>query len=230
MAQNSYNQFCPIAMACEILEPRWTLLIMCEMWSGSQRFNEIRRGVPRMSPTLLSKRLKEMEARGLISRRENADSGLVTYKITPVGNELGPIVRALGQWAHKNVDTEVTLEHLDARLLMWNIRRNVDRNALPLSRKVTIQFTFPELESEQKSYWLIAKPGCDVDICWSDPGFDVDLYVNAQLRAMTSAWLGFSKLEKKIDNDQINLIGDEALANSIGSWLVQSSLASCQPS
>ncbi|WP_415155422.1 winged helix-turn-helix transcriptional regulator [Maritalea sp.] len=227
MSQNSYNQFCPIAMACEILEPRWTLLIMCEMWSGSMRFNEIRRGVPRMSPTLLSKRLKEMEVRGLITRREDGVTGAVTYKITPVGNELGPIVHALGQWAHRNVDSEVTLEHLDARLLMWNIRRKVDRNALPMKQKTTIQFMFRELETEQPSYWLIAKPGCDVDICWSDPGFDVDLFVSAELKAMTSAWLGLSRLEKEIDDQKIELIGDELLASTIGTWLVRSTLAGC---
>ncbi|MCZ4273946.1 helix-turn-helix domain-containing protein [Maritalea porphyrae] len=227
MSQNSYNQFCPIAMACEILEPRWTLLIMCEMWSGSMRFNEIRRGVPRMSPTLLSKRLKEMEVHGLISRREDGVTGGITYKITPVGNELGPIVHALGQWAHRNVDTEVTLEHLDARLLMWNIRRKVDRHALPMHQKTTIQFMFPELENEQTNYWLIAKPGCDVDICWNDPGFNVDLFVSAELKAMTSAWLGLSRLEKEIDDQKIDLIGDEHLASTIGNWLVRSSLASC---
>ena len=61
MSNESYHHFCPIAKACEILEPRWTLLVLCELLNGATRFNDIRRGVPSMSPTLLSKRLKEME-------------------------------------------------------------------------------------------------------------------------------------------------------------------------
>ena len=225
MTQSSYKQFCPVAMACEIIEPRWTLLIMCEMSSGSTRFNEIRRGVPAMSPTLLSKRLKEMEVRELITRDTNPKTGNIDYRIAPKGEELLPIIFALGQWAHRNVDSDVTLENLDARLLMWNIKRNVDTRVLPAEKRTTIQFIFPELEKGQKNYWLTSKPGSETDICWSDPGFDVDLFVTSDLKALTSAWIGLSKLESEISADRINLIGDKFLVNNIGTWMRQSAFS-----
>lgn len=224
MPQHSYNQFCPIAKACEVLEPRWTLLIMCEMWSGSSRFNEIRRGVPGMSPTLLSTRLKGMEDLGLITREENSSNGNIDYKITPIGNELSPIVFALGKWAHRNIDAEITLEKLDAKLLMWNVRRKIDISQFTPTKKI-IQFIFSELDKDKRNYWLIAKPGCAVDLCTKDPGFDVDLYIKADLKALTSVWLGLSDLEDHVRDKNIILIGDEKLVSSIDHWMVRSPFA-----
>ena len=227
MAHDGYNQFCPVAKACEVLEPRWTLLLLCEMWAGSTRFNEIRRGVPGMSPTLMSKRLREMEERGLIVRTENRATGDINYTTTNIANELETIVHALGEWAHRNVDAEVTLENLDARLLMWNIRRKIDPGALPLSRRTVIEFSYPELPKDDRSYWLIAKAGMPVDLCSMDPGFDVDLFVSADLKAMTSAWMGLSSLKAEINQGSISLVGDPLLAASVDSWLVRSSYARC---
>lgn len=225
MAHDGYNQFCPVAKVCEILEPRWTLLILCEMWSGSTRFNEIRRGVPGISPTLLSKRLKEMEDRGLLTRTEYAPTGDINYKTTSIADELSPIIHALGEWAHRNIDSEISLERLDARLLMWNMRRKIDTSILPKTRRSVIQFTFPELPKELQSYWLIAKPGFPVDLCTTNPGHDVDLFINADLKAMTSAWMGWSSLQAEIANNKISVIGDPALASSIGRWMIVSSFA-----
>lgn len=224
MSQNSYNQFCPIAKACEVLEPRWTLLIMCEMWSGSSRFNEIRRGVPGMSPTLLSKRLKGMEEQGLINRSENSKTGHIDYKITEIGQELSPIVFALGKWAHRNIDADVTLEKLDAKLLMWNVRRKIDFSKFTSQKKV-IQFVFSELPKEKRSFWLISRPDTSIDLCTKDPGFDVDLYINADLRALTSVWLGLSKMNDEILEKKIKLVGDQTLAFTINEWMVRSAFA-----
>ncbi|BFM10660.1 helix-turn-helix domain-containing protein [Simiduia litorea] len=219
---HSYNQFCPIAKACEVLEPRWTLLILCEMWSGSSRFNEIKRGVPSMSPSLLSKRLKGMEDLGLITRAEQ--DGNIDYKITEIGNELGPIVFALGKWAHRNIDAEITLEKLDAKLLMWNVRRKVDLSPFATAKKV-IQFVFTELGKDKRNFWLIYKPGCTVDLCTKDPGFDVDLYVKAELKALTSVWIGLSELTDELKHQKIILLGDHILAASINQWMVRSDFA-----
>lgn len=222
---HSYNQFCPIAKACEVLEPRWTLLILCEMWSGSSRFNEIKRGVPSMSPSLLSKRLKGMEDLGLITREEQ--DGNIDYKITAVGDELGPIVFALGKWAHRNIDAEVTLEKLDAKLLMWNVRRKIDMSQFTTTKKV-IQFVFSELEKDQRNFWLIYKPGCTVDLCTRDPGFEVDLFVKAELKALTSVWIGLSEFACELQKKKIILLGDKALARTIDQWMVRSAFAPAQ--
>jgi DNA-binding HxlR family transcriptional regulator len=226
MASDGYNQYCPVSKACEVLEPRWTLLLLCEMWSGSIHFNEIHRGVPGMSPTLMSKRLREMEANGLVERTENHSTGEISYTTTKVADELEPIVYELGKWAHRNVDAEVTLEKLDAKLLMWNMRRKIDSSALPARRSV-IEFTYPELPKDEQNFWLVSKPGMPVDLCALDPGHDVDLYVSADLKAMTSAWIGLSTLRTEISRGTISLIGDMSIATSIEKWLGRSSFAQC---
>lgn len=227
MASEGYNQFCPVAKACELLEPRWTLLLLCEMWAGSTRFNEIRRGVPGMSPTLMSKRLREMEERGLVIRTENRATGDINYTTTRIADELESIVYALGEWAHRNIDAEVTLENLDARLLMWNMRRKIDPSGLPRARRSVIEFIYPELPRDERSYWLIARPGMPVDLCSIDPGHDVDLFIQADLKAMTSAWMGLSSLDAEIACGAISLTGDAAIAASLDSWLMRSSYARC---
>lgn len=225
MPDTGYNLFCPVAKACEILEPRWTLLILCEMWFGSCRFNDIKRGVPGMSPTLLTKRLKEMVIKGLITREEDKERGSIVYKVTKIGYELEPIVQSLGLWAHRNIDSEATLASLDANVLMWNIRRNINIAAIKPTKTI-IQFMFPELEKELQNYWMIIKPGCQVDLCLNDPSFDVDLYIKADLKALTSVWIGFSELKNEIMKGEIVLTGDQDLATSMDNWMARSLFAS----
>jgi DNA-binding HxlR family transcriptional regulator len=225
MTNECYVTFCPIAKACEILEPRWTLLILCELWNGSTHFNDIRRGVPAISPTLLSKRLRELERHGLVTRKPDKASGGMTYHVTSIARELEPIIEKLGDWAHRNVDTEVKLERLDARVLMWNMRRKVNTAVLPRTRRCVIQFIYPALPQGQRDYWIVSRPGFPIDMCMIDPGHDVDLYVTADLKAMTSAWMGYSSLQSQIDKGHITLTGNVALINSIGNWMVRSRYA-----
>ena len=225
MTNECYDSFCPIAKACEIIEPRWTLLILSELWQGAARFNEIRRGLPGISPTLLSKRLKEMEHNGLISRIETVSAGESGYVTTEMADELKSVVHAFGKWAHRNIDVEVSLEKLDARLLMWNMRRKIDVLALPKSKITVIQFTYPELAKDQRDYWLVAKPGQPVDLCLLDPGHDVDLFIRAELKAMTSAWMGWSNLHREIDAEKIVLIGNTKLVSTLEKWMARSSYA-----
>ncbi|MBN9497044.1 MAG: helix-turn-helix transcriptional regulator [Alphaproteobacteria bacterium] len=219
MTTDCYASFCPVAKACEIIEPRWTLLILSELASGAARFNEIRRGVPGISPTLLSKRLKELEQHGLV-RRTQADGGETRYTLTPMADELVPVVQALGKWAHRNIDKDVSLEKLDARLLMWNMRRRIDAAALPRGKTTVIQFTYPELPAKEQHYWLVARQGQPVDLCLLDPGHDVDLFIRADLKAMTSAWMGWSRLRAEIDANKIALIGDRKLIATLEKWMV----------
>lgn len=225
MTQDCYVSFCPTAKACEILEPRWTLLILCEMFGGSTHFNDIRRGVPSMSPTLLSKRLKDLERHGLLTRVQGKANGGSSYHLTLIARELEPIIDKLGDWAHRNIDTEVKLERLDASVLMWNMRRKVDTAVLPRNRRSVIQFIYPERPAGARNYWLISKPGHPVDMCMIDPGHDVDLYVTADLRAMTSVWMGLSTLQAEIDSGKIELVGNDELITSIGDWMVRSRFA-----
>lgn len=224
MSSDGYDSFCPVAKACDIIEPRWTLLILCELSHGATRFNEIRRGVPGISPTLLSKRLKEMERNGLV-RRVASDAGEPGYATTPMADELKPVVQALGRWAHRNIDKDVSLQKLDARLLMWNMRQKIDTGALPRGRTTVIQFTYPELTESERHYWLVARPGQPVDLCLLDPGHDVDLFIRADLKAMTAAWMGWSSLRSEIDANAVVLIGDRTLIATLDKWMVRSSFA-----
>jgi DNA-binding HxlR family transcriptional regulator len=224
MSPPGYNNFCPLSKASEILEPRWTLLILSEMWAGSTRFNDIGRGVPGLSPTLLSKRLKDLEAQGMVDRKVEPKTGHVSYRTTQKASSLEPIVHALGQWAHENVDCNVSLASLDSRLLMWNMRRKIDLSCFPAKRNV-VQFIFPDQTPERGNYWLIAKPGTNVDLCLTDPGFEVDLFVETELRTMTSVYMGYAPLEAVIKRGEIFLSGDAALAASIHQWMRLSSFA-----
>lgn len=219
MPSNSYNLFCPLAMACEIVEPRWTLLILLEMWNGSTRFNELRRGVPGISPTLLSKRLKDMEAQGLVERIEDRSRGTVDYLRTPMAIQLEPVLDQLGAWAYRNMKPAVTLRHCDPDYLMWTLRRKVDTSLFP-QRRVVIRFRLTDAPADGGRYWLIARPGCKVDLCKTDPRFDVDLFVEGESRALAAIWLGYSSWQAEIAQDRIFVSGETALVHGIDRWLV----------
>lgn len=213
-----YGQFCPVAMAAELLATRWTLVVLGEMLSGSTRFNEIRRGVPKMSTALLAKRLRELEAAGVLKRRNGA------YELTPSGRDLAPIVQGLGRWALRWVDSDCSLANLDVRLLMWNMRRNLRPDPMP-RRRTVVEFNFPELPQDEGRYWLIVAPAQPVDLCSLDPGHDVDLLVTADLRALTAAWMGLGDFEVELAARRIELDGDPALAATFTQWIGRSGLA-----
>lgn len=224
MSDSSYPRFCPVAMAASLLEPRWTMLVLCEMWAGSTRFNEIQRGVPGMSPGLLSRRLKDMESNGLVQRLNRGQKQHAEYVTTPLADELEPLIRGLGEWAHRNIDCEISLQDLDARLLMWKIRGKIDLLQLP-KRKSVIQFILKDPPNETANYWLVARPGEETDLCYTDPKFDVDLFVVCELRALTSAWMGHSTFEEEIRKERIALSGHELMSRTLTKWLMRSSFA-----
>jgi DNA-binding HxlR family transcriptional regulator len=214
MTQGSYKQFCPVAMTAEILCTRWTIVLLREMFAGSTRFNDLRRGVPRMSPALLSQRLKELEAAGIVSR----EAGAQEYRLTDAGRELQPIIEAFGIWGQRWVESDLSLEHLDAQLLMWDMRRNLDPTPLPPARSV-ILFSYPELPDTRRRWWLVVDPDQGVDLCSIDPGFDVDLYVSADLRAMTAIWMGYETVRHAIERQKLIVTGDPRVADHMQRWL-----------
>ena len=225
MSNISYHQFCPVAMATEVLCCRWTLLVVRELMLGSHRFNDLRRGVPRMSSALLAKRLKELEAAGIVARGRPARGGdALEYRLTDAGLELRPIVEAVGVWGQRWVTTEATLRHLDANLLMWDVRRNI-RAEPPPETRTTVQFIFRDQAPERRHYWLILEPGQEVDLCSEDPGHDVDLYVATDLHTLTEAWLGYTTLEAAERDGRLLLTGSRALQSALRQWLALSSFA-----
>ncbi len=216
----SYGQFCPVAMGAEILCTRWTPLILREFLCGSTRFNELRKGLPRISPALLSKRLRELETTGLIVRE--ADGG-PSYRLTGAGEALRPIILSLGHWAQRWVDREISLRNLDPTLLMWDMRRNIEVSEVPPGRRV-IQFVYRDLAPNKQKHWLVVD-GQAVDLCHVDPGFDVDLLIECELRTMTMVWMGHSSIGIERRAGRLTLEGDRTLVATMEAWLGLSTFA-----
>ena len=217
MRPSAYKQFCPIAMAAEVLCTRWTVPLLRELISGSTRFNDLRRGVPKMSPTLLSRRLKELEEAGVIERRAiRSEKGVFEYRMTEAGEDLQTVVDAIGSWGQKWIDKKQSLKNLDPSFLMWDMRRKL-RPTPPPERRTVIEFLYPELPVSRRYYWLVVEPHGEVDLCAVDPGFEVDLYVATDLRTMTAIWLGLTSLEK--ERARVRLSGTRDAARRMQAWL-----------
>ena len=217
----TYGQFCPMAKAAEILCERWTLVVVRELTAGSRHFNDLRRGVPLMSPTLLSRRLKQLEAAGVIQRVQD-DSG-VSYQLTPAGAELQPLVEAMAQWGSRWVRRRLSQDDLDAGLLMWDIRRQVDASRFPAQR-VVVQFRFPDAPVAQRQWWLVSEAGT-TDLCLEDPGYEVDVFLEAPLHVMTAVWMRDISFKEAEHSFGLSVEGDRKLRNSLPKWLGASALA-----
>ncbi|MDX1604798.1 MAG: helix-turn-helix domain-containing protein [Candidatus Competibacterales bacterium] len=219
----SYGQFCPVAKAAEILAERWTPLVVRELLCGSRRFNDIRRGVPQMSPTLLSQRLRTLEEEGLVERGPVAGDTVVEYRLTPAGQALQPVIEGLGTWGKRWVRREIRSEELDAGLLMWDIHRRLRLDRVPEGRTV-LRFELTDRPSKQRFYWLVIEQN-RVDICLKDPGFEVDLYIGADLRTLTGIWLGDVAFESALHEGWLTLHGPRYLVRRFRSWLALSVFA-----
>ena len=182
---SGYGQFCPVAKAMELLDERWTMLVIRELMLGSRHFSALQRGLPRMSPTLLSARLRTLARAGVVER--HADGNRISYTLTPAGQELRPIVEALGP-VGRAVDPELGDEDLDPHLLLWDIHRNVDRSAVPPGRTV-LQFVFRDVPGAGAPL-VAGDHGDEVDVCDADPGYPVTAAIETGLRTLTEIWLG----------------------------------------
>ncbi|HET9899442.1 MAG TPA: helix-turn-helix domain-containing protein [Streptosporangiaceae bacterium] len=217
---SSYHQFCPVAKAMELLDERWTLLIVRELVTGSEHFNELRRGLPRMSPTLLSRRLHQLTRAGVVDRLD--DGSQVRYVLTPAGRELRPVVEALGAWGTRWIG-ELGDEDLDPKLLLWDMHRNVDRALVPEGRTV-VQFRFPDLAASARDWWLVVT-GDEVDVCDADPGYPVAVTLIASLRCMTAIWRGDLKWAEAVKSGELEVRGPRALRGAVSGWFTLSPFA-----
>jgi DNA-binding HxlR family transcriptional regulator len=217
-----YGQYCPLALATELLCRRWTVLVVSRLLDGCTSFNEIHRGVPRMSPSLLSQRLGELEAAGLVTRRRRERGAGHIYELTGAGRDLEDIVMQLSiwgqQWARDN-----ELDDLDPGFLAWSMHLRMNTDAMPPGRTV-VQFEFTGTPSDCRRFWLVNDAG-KVDMCLKHPGFDVDLVVRADIKHFVEAWRGFRDLEAEIRAGRIRLEGPSALKKAFPGWLLLSMLA-----
>jgi DNA-binding HxlR family transcriptional regulator len=214
-----YGQFCPIAKAAEIVAERWTPLVVAEMLAGSVHFSDIRRGVPLMSQTLLSKRLKELERVGVAERR-GANPRRPEWHLTQAGQALAPVIQHLGEWGLCHAQDPIQDDDLDVTILTWNIRRRVDPNVFGPHR-VTVQFDFTDAPKAKRRWWIVNNRG-SVDLCPTDPGFEVDLYISTDIRTMVHVWVGKLALKQAISSDRIEVIGPRELRDRLAAWFLYS--------
>jgi DNA-binding HxlR family transcriptional regulator len=217
----TYGQFCPVALGAEVFAERWTPLIMRELLNGSHRFNDLHRGLPRISRALLTQRLVSLERAGLLQRRAGPE-----YHLTEAGLALRPVIDALGRWGYHFAGTELRAEHLDAGLLMWFLRRRLRVANLPAERTV-VQFQFRP-RGHPPAFWLVTQPP-NTDLCTTDPGHDIDLYVDADLRAMAHVFLGRLNLRTALRDGCIELNGPSGLRRAFPTWIGISPFATTEP-
>jgi DNA-binding HxlR family transcriptional regulator len=210
-----YSQFCPVAKGAEIFNERWTPLIIREMMCGSRRFNDLKRGNPMMSPSLLSQRLKFLEEAGVVEKKVGKGES-VEYSLTESGRDLGEVVTRLGLWGLKWARSRLTEDDYDPQLLMWDIRRRIDTSAFP-ARRVVISFMFRDMPLNRRAYWLVVDRG-EVDLCIKFPGFDIDLAFITTSKAMADVWMGYSTMKKEIRNGTLTLEGGGGLKKNIDGW------------
>ena len=222
-----YGQYCPISKAAEILSERWTLLVLRELLVGGRRYNDLRRGIPLISPTVLTERLKTLQKAGVVEHKVGPNGKISEYVVTPAGQELWPLIEQIGVWGQRWVKSKLGREDLDASFLMWDIHRNLRLDRLP-RRNIVIYVEFSDGKKGARNYWLVIDETA-VDLCIDDPGHEIALQMMTDVRTLTRIWMGDLSLSSARSTGLIKLFGDSALIRSMGAWLGKSHFADVKP-
>lgn len=217
-----YGQYCPLALSAELLCRKWMILVLSRLLDGCSRFNDIRRGLPQISPSLLSQRLSELTEAGLVLHTGSSRGRGGEYILTEAGRELETVVDQMAAWGQRWA-RDMTYEDLDPAFLVWSMHLRVDPTELPPGRTV-VEFEFDRSPTKYRRFWLVCK-GDDVEMCLKDPGLEVDVAVTADLRTFVEAWRGFRDLRREIAKGTIRVHGPRTLTASIPDFLLGSSLA-----
>lgn len=220
--KSEFGQFCPIALASEILTQKWMLLIVRELNAGSTRFSEIRRGVPRISATLLKQRLDQLEHAGVITRSPAARGKTDEYLLTTAGKELKGVLASVGEWGQRWA-RDIKHDDLDPGWLVWAMHRRFDTAVMPPARTV-IEFEFSDAPRNHRLFWFVCEGG-GVDVCVKPTGFDVDLRVVCAVQTFAEIWRGIRSLNQEIANGAVKLEGRAALKRAFPKWLLFSVFA-----
>lgn len=200
----SHGQYCPIAKAVEVLGERWSFLVVRELLLGSRRFNDLARGLPTMSRSLLTKRLRQLESAGVVERLDG------DYVLTPAGEELRPIVFGLGEWCARWLLEDPAEGEADAELLMWWGHPRFDTTALP-DRRVVLEFRFAD---DRRRFWVVSEDvGCSV--CHHDPGFGVDAVVETDAATLGRIWYGRLDVRDAVRSRAIRFSGPRAITRRL---------------
>lgn len=227
MPTKPYGTICALSKACEVIEPRWTLPILNQMWSGYSRFSDLRRAVGNISPGVLSKRLTELERMGLIERIEDRAKGTVDYVRTQMAIDLEPAMDALCIWAQRNIEADVALAESDVAQMMWAYGKYIKSEVLP-QRRVVVRFNFSDEPGPYTTYYLVAQPGSPCEVCVAMPDFDVDLYVELTKVSLSAIFYGRSTVAREVDAGRMYVTGDALLQRTIQQWLPRSYYATIE--
>jgi DNA-binding HxlR family transcriptional regulator len=214
-----YRQYCPVARASEVMAERWTPLILRELLAGSRHFNDLKRGLPGISRSLLASRLRHLEDRGVVERRASGQS--VDYLLTEAGEDFKEVIERLGAWGVRWSFGAPRAEELDPALLLWKIHQRIRRDRLPEGRTVL------ELDltgRRGRRMWLVLQPH-EVSLCLKPPGFDSDLIVRADLAVVYQLWLGQLDYRDGVRSGAIAVEGARALVAALPSWFMWSPMA-----
>ncbi len=223
----SYGQFCPVSKATEIIGEKWTLLILRELLLGTSRFSDFQRSMSRISPTVLNKRLKQLEETGIVLKKRLSGQKGFEYRLTAMGKELEPIIEQVAIWGQRWARGQMSDDELDIELLMWDIHRRIQTDSLPDGETV-LSFNFSDLDKYRK-WWLVISRQ-DVDLCTEDPGKDIDLYISSDLRTMVEVWQGDKDLKATLRDERIQVVGSNVLIRNIEDWIGLCTYADVRPS
>jgi DNA-binding HxlR family transcriptional regulator len=221
----TYRQFCPLAKAAEILCERWTPLVLRELLLGSTRFNELQRGLPGMSPSLLSARLRSLERAGILRAERNGRAS--RYVLTEAGAELEPLLTGIAIWGHRWVRSDYADEDLDSSYLVMDIRRAIRDRPFNAPRRVVVELALAQ-RGATDVYWLVAEPGVETDLCYLHPSFDVDVRLEASTRALAMVWMGDLSWQEALHSGRIELVGPPRLTAEVPAWIGQHDLAAVE--
>ena len=222
-AVRGYGQYCPVAKAAEVLGERWTLLIVRDLITGAHRFTDLHRGLPGISRTLLSERLRRLEADGLVERRPS-DRGRGEYWLTPLGQDLEPAVMAIGEWAVRNYGHDPRGDEMDADVLMLWIERNARRDAFPPER-VVARFEFRGARTPRS--WLVVEDRSP-SVCHDDPGFEADIVISADLRTLHRVFAGRLALSAALRDGSLSIEGSPQQRRAFTKWFGVSPFADAE--
>ncbi|WP_269581158.1 winged helix-turn-helix transcriptional regulator [Roseibium sp. Sym1] len=212
----SYGQFCPIAKAAEIFCERWTALVLRNLGAGASRFNDIHRGVPHMSATLLTRRLRQLEAEGLVERQRSVSGKSWTYHLTAAGAEFLPLVGALAVWGQRWTRRDLEDGELDLGLLIWGLEYSVNPGVFGTPRRV-VKLSVTDQPEHKRRYWFVCEDGT-LDLCVSDPGGETDLYLSASLPDLIHIYRGDLPLDVAVDSGRLTVDGPPKLIRKLGAW------------
>lgn len=218
-----YCQFCPVAKAAEILCEKWVILVLRELMMGSTKFGQLRKGLPRISPSILSRRLKTLQDQGVIIRTKNEKNTGYEYHLSESGEELRPLVLGFGTWGHRWAKNKIVKDDLDAGFLLWDMRRRLNIEYFA-DQRVDIHIEFTDQQEPDRYWWIVIDNG-EIDLCFEDTGHDSDIIITTTLNTMTQIWLGYEDLNDMVEKRKVKMLGSRKHLKNISKWIGRSTFA-----